>query len=238
MPSSIGGIKMKRPHLFLAAATLLAVITFTDYAVPSTLTHYDRGWYNNKGEHDPLNDNYTVGQWTDFSPSSEWHNWFVFDLSLITDPIVGATLRVFNPETGYFSPDAFETWTLFDVSTPISTLMDGTGGLSAFGDLAIGTIYGSVDVSNTDVNVFIEVTLNSDAISAINNAAGNLFALGGAVTTIGHLGVDREQLMGGSQGSLASELVLQPIPIPPTFWLLASSLIGLLSILRLKKTAR
>ena len=56
------------------------------------------------------------------SSGSDHHNFYVFDLTGINQPVLGATLKLHNPSTGYGSPDPTENYSLFDVSTPIDLL--------------------------------------------------------------------------------------------------------------------
>ncbi len=61
----------------------------------------------------------------DYSPTTytEVRNFFVFDLSGVTGPALGATLELYNPSNppdpgdGYISPDPFETYELIEVVT-------------------------------------------------------------------------------------------------------------------------
>ena len=181
-----------------------------------TLFAEDTGWYNMSGIHNPGNINYLVGD----ALGTNFHNFSVFDLSSIPLPIQSATLRLFNgaappnPEDGYISRDPFETYAVFDVTTDIGVLTDGTGGVGAYADLGGGILYGSVDVSSADNGAFVVVELNSDAIAALNSAGG-LFAFGGTITTISHPIDVQESVFWYSQESPAVRLVVtvgEPCP--------------------------
>ncbi|MEM1308701.1 MAG: hypothetical protein AAGF98_04210 [Cyanobacteria bacterium P01_H01_bin.153] len=117
----------------------------------------------------------------------EHRSYFVFDVSSITSPVVGAKLRLLNKR--YYSTESSESIELFDVSTPTDELIGGFERTDIFDDLGSGDSYGSATlVANppqTDfdnlVEEFFEVTLTAAAIADIQNAAtqGNgLFALG------------------------------------------------------------
>src|SRR4051812_34302921 len=107
----------------------------------------DSGWYNQAGLHNPLNTNYMAG----FNAGAEVRDFFVFDLSnlglgLNMGQVLSGQLTLFNPASppGYSSPNANETYTLFDVSTPIPSLVAGGTGLTPiFNDLGTGTNFGS-----------------------------------------------------------------------------------------------
>ncbi len=169
----------------------------------------DSGWYSDTGYHEPTNLNYLVGQCAlpQCSQPVVFRNFFVFDLSGITGQILTATLMIENPQ--YVSGDPSETWTTFDVTTPIPTLVaGGTGLMSIYNDLGNGTIYGSTVVTlNTTL---VKVPLDADAISALNAAVGNQFAIGGALTTLDGL-VNREWVFGNSNATYVRKLVLSVV---------------------------
>ena len=217
----------------LVVAGLLCLANTSD-ATTITLNTTDRGFYDETGAHFPALTNYVAG--TDSTPVQTVHrNFMVFDLTGI-GTILGAQLRLFNPGEdpflGYISADASETYAVFDVSTDIPSLLNGTGGVSAFDDLGDGTMYGSVAMSAADNGTFVEITLNGDALTALNSAAG-LFAFGGAVTTLS--GAEREFVFGfsGFSGDPAdgdTQIVLDtvnPVPEPGTLILLGSGFAGI-----------
>src|SRR5947207_11973228 len=103
---------------------LIALFTFAincplATAQTVTISHTDRGWYNNTGFHNPSNPNYVVG--------GDYNNFFVFDLSGVTQPIASAKLALYVPSAlagpGYSSPDPSENYELHDVTTSIATLV-------------------------------------------------------------------------------------------------------------------
>lgn len=186
----------------------------------TTLFAVDTGWYDMTGFHDPVNVNYLVG---DFS-GVNYHNFSVFDLSSIKLDILSANLMLFNiaapPIDGFGSPDPFETYALYDVTTDLAVLLDGTGGVGAYDDLADGIFYGSVDVTSADNGAFVKVELNSDAIAALNSARG-LFAFGGTITTLSDPDVN-EFVFAGSHLMPDVRLVVTFVPAPGTIALLAT----------------
>ncbi len=168
-----------------------------------TLNAVDSGWYKPDGSHDSANDNYIAGK---VGAAGELRNFFVFDLSTIRGPIINATLRIFNPGAGYNSVDAQETYTTFDVSTPIADLMaTNQTRTDIHADLGNGTSYGFVNVLDPSNNFVVEVNFNSGGLAALNSSQG-LVAVGGAVTSL--RGQDDEYIFGGSDGSSLRQLVL------------------------------
>jgi len=184
-------------------AILLATM-FVMFALPEqsyagvAINSTERGWYDQTGFHNPDNDNYIAGA----EDGDTWHNFFVFNIPLIStgDPICGAILSLFNPETpsiGYQSPDSQEIYAVFDVNTLIASLIAGTGGVSAYDDLGGGTSYGSKVVSASDNGQFVDIVLNDNAINALNAAVGGQIAIGGALTTLGQT-TDQEFIFGST----------------------------------------
>jgi hypothetical protein len=106
------------------------------------LNSTDTGWYNNSGFHDSANTNYIAGD----EEAMEFRDFFVFDLTGITGPIVSAELSLFNPcfpFPGYMSPNPSETYQVTNVTTAITTLVSSnTGATAIFSDLGTNTPYG------------------------------------------------------------------------------------------------
>jgi hypothetical protein len=169
----------------------------------------DSGWYTDTGNHKPAISNYLVGECA--SPQCidprVFRNFFVFDLAGIPGQVLTASPVIENPENdGYVSNDPSETWTAHDVTTPISALVAGGSGLTEiYDDLGEGTHYGSATV--TPASVLVHVRLNDAAISALNAATGDQFAIGGAITTL-DAEVNREWVFGNSTATHVRKLVL------------------------------
>lgn len=196
---------------------------YMDLNGAATLLTFDRGWYNQSGSHTTSNLNFAVGDAVE-SNGVVFRNFFVFDLSSITSPVASAKLRAENPINGYTGVQPSETWTLYDVVTPIPTLIAGTGGVVAYADLASGATYGSQVVSAADNGQVVEVDLNAAAIAGINGATGQ-WALGGAITTLDAID-NAEQLFGFSSSSQRVELALVLVPEPSTAILACVGLAG------------
>lgn len=205
-----------------AIALGVAAITASAQAGVVIINTTDRGWYDDAGFHDPANGNYGVGN----AGRLTVRNWFVFDLSIIDVEIVALQLRALNPEGGFFSGDAFETYVNYDVTTNLNDLINGLGGLPAYDDLGSGTVYASYDASNSDNGTIIVIDLNAAAVADANVAAGGLWGIGGAITTLN--GGD-EYLFGGTTGgnNADTQLVVTLIPAPGVLALLGlAGLVG------------
>lgn len=194
-------------------------------AAPIVSSATDSGWYNDSGNHGSSNPNYIAG----WRGNIEYNNFFVFDLSSVTGTIVGAELRLENPTSGYESPDATETYSLFDVSTSIASLTAGGSGLTGtFADLGSGTSYGSLVMSVSDNGTVVTISLNSAGIAALNAAAGGSIAIGGAVTTLTMTTNVIENVFAfSSNGTETKELVLTTIPEPSSLALFGVGALGL-----------
>ena len=146
-----------------------------------TINRTASGWWDSTGYHGSSNSNYIAGYYS--VTNKEWHDFFVFDLSAVGESIVDAQLRLYNPSL--VSSDPTEDYSLFDVTTPISTLVaSGSGNTSIYNDLGSGVVLASRTLSSADNAKAVAVSLNSAGISYLNSNRGNQTAVGGAITTI------------------------------------------------------
>ena len=164
-----------------------------------SITATDSGWWNGGGEHESFNTNYVTG----LIEGVEYRSFYVFDTSGINGTVVSAALQAYNPGIavdfgdGYISPDPTETFTLFDVTTPVAQLTAGGVGQTAiFDDLGAGPTYGSYVASPADNGQFVTVPLNAAGLALVQG--GGPVAFGGVLTTLG--GADVELLFGYSGG--------------------------------------
>jgi FG-GAP-like repeat len=170
----------------------------------------DSGWWDNTGSHTATNKNYLVGQFS----GTDWHDYFVFNLSGVTLAVVGAQLKIFNPASGYGSDFPSDTYGVFSVSTPISSLeATGSGQIGIFNDLISGTSFGSQTVSAASNGQIVTVTLNAAALAALNGALGSPFAVGGDLTSLVD-GNSQYLFSGSGNAGDARQLVLTLAPPP------------------------
>lgn len=156
-----------------------------------TLTTIDRGWYE-IGDTTLLNNtNYATG--TDGGEIIA-NDYFTFDLTGIADPIVDATLLLYNPiagvdpNNGYISPNPFETLRLFDVSSNLDAMINDQPVAGAFLDFATGALYGTRVVSATDNGQIISISLSAAALNDLNVArlaSDPRWAVGGTINDLG-----------------------------------------------------
>lgn len=209
------------------------VVTFGTDQSPFTPGVHNHGWWANAyhwGAGDE-NDNYFVGR----VDGIECRNFFTFDLASLTETVVSARLEVVP--YSYLSSASSETYGLFDVHTDTATLNYNEGtNPTIFSDLGNGVSYGTFlverppppipeplfAISGTDSNV-LTFQLNADAIANINAAAGGFFSIGGTLLTLDgttdYFG--DEGLFGFSCGTGPQYLILEVVPEPATFLLLA-----------------
>jgi hypothetical protein len=165
--------------LIAATCVLASMFCSAAQAATTTLTWVDSGSYTAAGFHNPTNTNYLAGNCVDpwcQTVQGDFRNFFVFDTAPLAGNVTSGILRLRNgfvPVGGVYS--------IFDVTTPITTLRTGGDGLTGiYDDLGPGVLYGSATVESSDVvgRAFVDVVLNAQAIAAIN-AGNGLFALGG-----------------------------------------------------------
>src|SRR5690606_2518826 len=100
----------------------------------------------------------------------------------VTGTITAAELSIGNDGAqGYLSTSPSSFFDVFAVLTDINELTaDGSGRTDIFGDLADGVLYGSQSVSAADNGAQVIISLNNDALDALNRNIGEQFAFGGA----------------------------------------------------------
>ena len=222
---------MQKPGLrsILMITVFLAVVSpVSGWAAIINAT--DSGWWSSGGFHSSDIKNYFVGGG---GPLDD-HNYFVFDLSGVSGTVVSATLRLENPSGGYGSPDPAETYTIFDVTTPVATLSasgSGAAAIDIYSDLGSGMILGSSVVSATSNGSIVQVTFSAAGLAYLQGASGRLVAIGGALTSLDTNLNTVEFLFGGTDASNVRQLdiqttpVTQPVPEPATALMILSGFI-------------
>ncbi len=212
----------------MLAMTVFAGLGLTAVGQTSTRNTLDRGWYSAQGEHDSFLKIYAVGNAVG---STILRNWFVVDLTGVTQPVVSARLLLRNPSEaveggdGFSSGQASETYALFDVSTPITDLRaTQTIRTDIFADLGSGASFGSFVATAGSNGTDVSISLNSAGLASLNAARGGLWAVGGAITTINSPAGSSDELLfnfssnaGAGDGKTRLELT---VPTPGTAGLL------------------
>ena len=193
-----------------------------------SITTFDSGRYRNDGTSNPGSPNYIVGDHS----AATFNKFFTFDLSGVSGKITQITLFAYNSSAfeifdgGYVSLDPFETWSLFDVNTPLASLLDGTGGVAAYNDLGSGTLLGSRQILSTENGVFIDVRLDVNNLLLVDDK----LAIGGALIPL-----DDGRVFAGSSNAYPGnpprlELVFEQdsnvIPEPVTMMLFGIGMAG------------
>ena len=225
---------------FLVAVSIALVFSCPAYAAtfefntsesPFHPPSDNQGWWHSLSGHSQ-NGNYFVGRESIFAI---FHNFFTFDLTSLSEPIVAARLEV--QRFGSNSMDATETYELFDVSTDAATLNAfGPADAAIFDDLGSGNSYGAfvLDIGANPADL-LSFPLNDAAVNDINAAAGGFFSLGGAITSAPFFAFD-QTLFGASSSSGIQRLVVDTTAIPePSAWALLATGLGVLAGIRRKK---
>ncbi|HTL48668.1 MAG TPA: PEP-CTERM sorting domain-containing protein [Verrucomicrobiae bacterium] len=201
----------KLPKIFSAfLISFIAVLSAaqTAHAASVTLDAVYSGWYLDNGSHTNSNLNYLTGSCPTVpctTNGGEHRGFFIFDLTSVTDPIVSATLSLFNPD--YTSGDTTETLDIYDVSTdPVTLAQTAVGQTGYFDDLGTGVKYGSTSVSNADDGQAVLIPLNAGALLDLNNASG-YFAFGARLSTLQDSTL--QYLFGNSSGTSPRKLLLE-----------------------------
>ena len=210
--------RVARTLSFVACAALIGA--GSAYADTFTLNSTSFGWWDSTGAHTASNTNYGTG---DNASNVDHRSFFVFDLSGVSGTITSATLRIFS--AFYGSPDPTETLSIFDVSTPIPTLIaNGTGQVGIYDDLGSGTLLGSTSVSPANNNANVSITLNSATLTALQAGLGSNFAFGGAITTLSRPGLTEGVFFFTTNLTGTRQLIVETVPEPTSLLLLASGL--------------
>ena len=149
-----------------------------------------RGWYESGGSSNgsSSSNNYIAGicGTEDVCNGGDGvlRNWFIFDLEGVLGPVTAATLYLDVPSPdGFLSPQGSETYTLYTLDLGTAAIAGGAG-LPGYIDLGDGTVYGSRAYTAVDIGNGPGIVLNASALTAINNAIGGDFGLGGTVTSL------------------------------------------------------
>lgn len=170
----------------------------------------NQGWWSPTRPNSDLNDNYYVGRLN----GHLLNNFFTFDLSSLdlTDKLI-QSVRLEVSRFEYASPFPFETYVLYDVSTPADILNYNRGTSAAiYSDLGSGTSYGSFAVSRGPRTDILSFQLNDAARYDIRRAAGGWFSIGGTLQDVS--GPPTRGIFSSSANGGVQRLVIETRPNP------------------------
>ncbi len=150
-----------------------------------------------------------------------YQSYFSFDLSSQSGTVASATLRIYQPEDGYQSPDDSETVNLYEVTTDAADLLTEDDYDAIHTDLGDGTVFGSFAVAGSDNGSYKEITLNADALEAINAQIGTgTWSVGTGLATVDHFEnhIVEEVMSGASPNQPATQLILQFEEVVSNVW--------------------
>lgn len=187
-------------------------------AASFSISAFDQGWYSNDGQHTPSNLNVLVGKCASCAVPGPLNNFFAFNLLAVAgQSITSASIEFFGDNLQrYFSPDASETFALFDYSNSaasINSLLLGTAGVAGHSDLGSGSSYGQAIISgtfNAPMPTF-SIVLNAAALAdlnAVSHSSDLRFVAGGSLTSLSGLFRD-EGLFAGAPTFPAARLIIE-----------------------------
>lgn len=209
---------MKTVHAVLATI-LLTVGPLVARAAVIEFDPIDQGWLykiTSQASHSPTNPSVFAG-------GSGYHNFFLFDLSGLTSEVVSASWQYF---TFHISNNFSANYEIWDVdSAALPTLTNGIQEPGEWNDLASGTRYGFRAYSHADSNQTFSIELNAAAITDINAAAGDLWAIGGDMRPGGGIFSGS-----GTHGAFGLIIETADVPTPGTYMLFLLGLAFLTSL--------
>ena len=143
-----------------------------------------------------------------------------------------ANTRACAPPSPALSLVACEGFELYDVVSNINAVLNGplsAADSTTFNDLGSGTAYGNYVASASDNGRFIDITLNTAGLAAINAAVGSRFLVGGRLTTV-DAGLGSQTVFGFTDQDLPdTQLILTPaqVPEPGALCLMGAALFAL-----------
>jgi hypothetical protein len=140
----------------------------------------NQGWYGSRTGGSTRNNDYLVGK-----GGQEYRDFFTFDLSALSGNVVAARLVVRRARC---RGGPMETLRLFEVATGARDLNlepKRRHDRAIYHDLGRGPRYGTFDVPvEGHAGNVVDVSLNAQAVQAIESAEGGFFSIGGRLVSI------------------------------------------------------
>jgi hypothetical protein len=154
----------------------------------------ERGWWKSSGQHTAFNNNTLTGR---SILNNEYNSYFIFDLTGVTGTVIVASLKM--EIEGYTTPDASETLSIWDVNTAPATLEASGNDVAIYNDLMTGNSYGTFIVTSADKGMILDIPLNAQAVTDMNNALGGKVSVGLHVDTLGAASSEWIRFSAGSE---------------------------------------
>jgi hypothetical protein len=201
-------------RVLLPALAALSLLDVSAVADPIVVDNSYSGWYDQTGSHSFANQNYFAGSFFNL----EVHDFFVFDLSGLSGPLLSATFNVFS-----YDISVSGTYTVYGTSLPASIQNDCSGCTNVFSGLVSGPPLGSITVDPSDSDGTLTIALNEAALAWLQSNEGGQVVLGGAFP-VPHDG--NNHIFGFSGFNPGNNLTVTTVPEPATLFLLGSGVLG------------
>lgn len=153
----------------------------------------DRGWVTPSNFSAVGNTNILAGNYN----STEYRNFFIFDLSDIDGEIISASLSLTAPSTvTYSSANAIEIFALNHINAVVPTDHGASQASMVFNAVSNGTLLGYSSFNSSTTSMSVNIT-NASVLAAMNS--GGLFTIGGQVLSLDNDPNSVEYVLGNSQ---------------------------------------
>ena len=136
-------------------------------------TNLWRGWHSSAGGHASSNDNTITGQ----DQATLYNSYFVFALTGFTATAIHQVTLQLQLEQ-YTSGDATETFSVWDVTTPSTTVENTASDINIYNDLMTGAQYATATTQANKLNTLLSVPLNATAAMHVMQKVGQDFVVG------------------------------------------------------------
>lgn len=243
----------------LIGLSLLSTANASVYTVEAGFSGENRGAFNSSLAVTSLNDRWKVqdGSYQVRSigafgqPIEITRNYHIFDIPTlaVNEVVTGVKLSLNHSGNSYDSPDATETFQLFDIdaanfaeiraASVITDARDISILNTIYNDLGAGVNYGSFTSSVSDNNTLQTISTDDgdlllslvNALTTFGQAGGGDFGLGGSISSNTHTsGNTLERIFRGTSNLAAVsslEITTTVVPVPAAAWLFGTALLGL-----------